>query len=375
MSLDSLMRILKTERSRNWYWLNILFPLGIWSLVLILPFTFRIGNFPSEVRSSMYKTVVLSNVLLIIIFYVHHFLIYPVKEKRYGLYLYVLLLAAIFIVFLLINHFFYTDLSRFPRPEFPKPGFHKPGFPGQFFGRRGGDRPLNVLTSLLPFTFVIVMSFCFRLYSDKVIRDKQIEELENLHLKTELEFLSSQISPHFMFNVLNTLVYMSRKKPELVEPSLISLSQMMRYMVYDSDEGQITLADEIEYLKNYSNLQLLRFGDSVRFNLYLSGAFEQYSIAPMLLIPFVENAFKHGTGTLEEPIIDISIIVNQNQLLLLVENEVAPVNPSLLAPPKKDSGIGLSNVRRRLELLYPGKYFLETRKEDQLFNVKLLINF
>jgi sensor histidine kinase YesM len=209
---------------------------------------------------------------------------------------------------------------------------------------------------------------------DKIIRDKHIKELENIHLKTELEFLSSQISPHFMFNVLNTLVYMSRKKPELIEPSLISLSQLMRYMLYDSDEGKITLAEEAEYLKNYINLQLLRFGDDIQVNLYLSGITDEYTIEPMLLIPFVENAFKHGIGMLPDPIIDVSITAEASKLYMEVMNGIAPVRTWPSTSDKRDSGIGLANVRRRLELIYPENHVLKIEETEHTYIAKLQIN-
>nr|WP_068888308.1 histidine kinase [Pedobacter panaciterrae] len=341
------------KNSKYWRLLSAMAPLLIWLLVLSLPLLSRFGGAPPEFRNDMLKNLFLSNILLIIIFYVHSFVIYPVREKKNGIYFYVLLLIVTLLLFILANHFLHPEMPRFPDRRMPHP---KP------------------LMNVLPFTFVIVVSFCYRLYMDKIIRDKHIKELENIHLKTELEFLSSQISPHFMFNVLNTLVYMSRKKPELIEPSLISLSQLMRYMLYDSEEGKIMLAEEVEYLKNYINLQLLRFGDDIQVNLYLSGITDEYSIEPMLLIPFVENAFKHGIGMLQDPIIDVSITVEENKLYMEVMNGIAPVRTWPSTSDKRDSGIGLANVRRRLELIYPQNHILKIEETDHTYVAKLQIN-
>lgn len=317
-------------------------------------------------RNVFLKSQLLTNSLLILIFYLHTYLIYPVREYKYGTWIYIGSLLGCLALFIVGNHFLMPEMPRFTRPDFPSPGkipYHKGG-PGFMPGP-----PI----AILPFAFVIIVSFCYRLYTDKQDRDRLIEERERIHLKTELEFLSSQISPHFMFNLLNTLVSMARKKSELLEPSLIRLSQLMRYMLYDNDASQINLANEVEYLKNYINLQLLRFGDDVKINLYLSGNFERYTIAPMLLIPFVENAFKHGIGTLEDPIIDVSLSIpeDKDHLQLMVVNGIAPQGVSAA---ESASGIGLANVRRRLELLYPNRHTLSIVQTADTFTVKLQID-
>src|SRR5205085_7019396 len=112
-------------------------------------------------------------------------------------------------------------------------------------------------------------------------------------LKSELSFLRSQISPHFMFNVINNIVALARKKSDLVEPSLIQLSQLMRYFLYDSNAEKVPLEKEVKYLENYIALQQQRIGNNI-IKLNISGVHGGYEIEPMLLIPFVENAFKHG---------------------------------------------------------------------------------
>jgi LytS/YehU family sensor histidine kinase len=236
----------------------------------------------------------------------------------------------------------------------------------------GGILNPGLFFSVFPFFLVIFGSYGYRLYIDKITQNNFIKELETVHLKTELDFLRSQISPHFMFNLMNTLVSMARKKSELMEPSLISLSQLMRYMLYDSDGDRISLDKEIEYLKNYINLQLLRFGDSLRLNLFLSGGFEGYHIEPMLLIPFVENAFKHGTAMTEDPIMDVAINVDEETrtLKLMVVNNISKRE----TVKDKNSGIGLTNVRRRLELLYPENHHISIEQRDSTFIVNLEIN-
>lgn len=354
------------EKSTYKRLLNALVPLLLWLVVLSLPFFSRVVNLPPEMRNGFLKSQLVTNSLLVIVFYVHTYFIYPFREKRYGILIYVGLLLACLGVFIIANNLLMPEMRRFAKPPFPGPGMmpNVKGGPGFMPGP-----PI----ALLPFAFVIMVSFCYRLYTDKQDRDRLIEERERIHLKTELEFLSSQISPHFMFNLLNTFVAMARKKSDQLEHSLIRLSQLMRYMLYDNNAAQISLANEVEYLKNYINLQLLRFGDDVKINLYLSGPFERYTIAPMLLIPFVENAFKHGIGTLDDPVIDVllSIPEDKNELHLMVVNGIAPQG---ISAPESSSGIGLANVRRRLELLYPMRHSFNILQTADTFTIKLQID-
>lgn len=345
---------------------NALIPLFIGLPLMGLPFLLRGNDLPAEMREEMLRHELLFNALLILVFYVHYYLIYPLKDRKNGLWIYTALLLISLLVFIGLN-----SLIMPQRPPFKDRVFADREFKQDRIGPKPGRSP-RLWISIIPFAFVITVGFCHRLYNDKVLREEQIKELENVNLKTELAFLSSQISPHFMFNVLNTLVSMARKKSELLEPSLISLSQLMRYMLYDHDGARISLSNEIEYLKSYINLQLLRFADDIQVNVYLSGAFERYTIAPMLLIPFVENAFKHGVGAINHPIIDIFVKIEEGErrLHLMVINGITAEQKSV----EKDSGIGLPNVCRRLELLYPNQHKISIEKNDQTFTVKLQID-
>jgi len=348
------------EKLKSWRLLNIFLPLLFWAIVFSIPYFSGLDHLPKGFREQHLRGMVLFNSLLIIIFYVHSYLIYPIRERKNGIFIYVFLLLICMAIYLLLNDLF--------RPDFPR----NPAFANNHNGQFGPPPPPNNLRSLFPFFFVIAVSFCYQLYLDKVKREKLIKERENIHLKTELNFLSSQISPHFMFNTLNTMVAMARKKSDALESSLISLSQLMRYMLYDHNGKPIDLSDEIEYLKSYINLQLIRFEDDVKVNVKLAGKFENFTIAPMLLIPFIENAFKHGIGNIHDPVIDISIILHEEQQLLkmMVVNNVSLVETIA----EKSSGIGLNNVKRRLELLYPDHHLFYTKQKDNTFIAVLQIS-
>src|SRR4029078_9561482 len=140
-----------------------------------------------------------------------------------------------------------------------------------------------------------------RIYNERISREKETE-----NLKTELSFLRSQVSPHFMFNIMNNMVALARKRSELLEPSLIKLSALLRYMLYETEE-KVPLQKEVEYLQSYIDLQKQRFGKGVAIHTCLQQVDDTYQIEPMLLIPFVENAFKHGTGLIDKAEIDVEL--------------------------------------------------------------------
>jgi len=201
--------------------------------------------------------------------------------------------------------------------------------------------------------------------------DKRVNERERENLKTELSLLRSQVSPHFMFNVLNNIVSLSRKQPDQVEPSLIKLSSLMRYMLYEADETKVPLEKEIEYLQSYIDLQKQRFGKKLTVNTCFNQVENQYLIEPMLLIPFVENAFKHGTGLITQPQIDIELKAKGKDLQFTVKNKY---NDGTEEIKDKTSGIGLTNVQRRLDLLYDRQHSLLISKKEDWFIVSLQIH-
>jgi LytS/YehU family sensor histidine kinase len=228
-----------------------------------------------------------------------------------------------------------------------------------------------VLFELPIFIFLVMGSTAFRVVADRIREQQRIKEKETENLKTELSFLRSQVSPHFMFNVLNNMVALARKKSDLLEPSLIKLSSLLRYMLYETDEDKVLLEKEIEYLKSFIELQAQRFGKNVDINTDFEPVTDGFVIEPMLLIPFVENAFKHGTGLVPQAQIDIQLKIQDSQLNFHVRNRY---NETATWEKDKTSGIGLTNVKRRLNLLYPNIHSLQITKEDGWFSVLLKLN-
>ncbi|HTI07126.1 MAG TPA: histidine kinase [Puia sp.] len=205
--------------------------------------------------------------------------------------------------------------------------------------------------------FVMGTSTCYRFIMD-VMKDQHLRQ-ENL--TTELSFLRSQVSPHFMFNTLNSMVALARKKSDKLETSLLKMSALMHYMLYDADEEKVQLSKEIDYIHSYIELQTLRFGDTIKILLMVNPPDKDYSIEPMLLIPLIENAFKHGSGVIKDPEICIQLIAREKTIALEVSNKM---ECRFGRAADRSKGIGLANLHRRLNLLYPGKYQLQAEQKN-----------
>lgn len=225
--------------------------------------------------------------------------------------------------------------------------------------------------NIFTYLFILAGSTAYYMALEKQHTEKLWHDRETENLKTELLFLRSQVSPHFMFNVLNNMVALARKKSDLLEPSLIKLSSLMRYMLYETDEQKVPLEKEVEYIQSYIDLQQQRFGKNLKVCACLNNIGNGNEIEPMLLIPFVENAFKHGTGLIENAQIKIELRVENGILQFMVSNRY---NDAMNGSKDKDSGIGLNNVQRRLNLLYGRNHALLINKKDGWFIVSLQIN-
>jgi two-component system LytT family sensor kinase len=202
-------------------------------------------------------------------------------------------------------------------------------------------------------------------------QEHQATAAQNEKLETELKFLKSQINPHFLFNALNNVYTLSLIQSEQTPEVVMKLSEMLRYMLYDSSQNWVTLDQEIAYIQNYISLQELKDDDP----LDITGTFEvnnpKVQIAPMILIPFVENAFKHSKiEDTENGWIKIVLLEDGKEIRFAVSNSIG--NQEATKDPT--GGIGLKNVQRRLELEYPGKHQLSVEQEHQQFIIQLVID-
>ena len=230
----------------------------------------------------------------------------------------------------------------------------------------------HVGKSLFYVLFITAISTGYGLMTH-LVREEQSRQMERQErLQSELSFLRSQISPHFIFNILNSIVYLIRSRSDLAEPVTIKLSELMRYMLYESADALIPLEKELGYLKNYVELQKIRFEEDVLVRMDIEGTVGGQIIEPMLMIPFVENAFKHGVGLVVDPSIEIYLNISDKKLHFSVRNKIAPGSAEVK---DNSSGIGLKNVQRRLELLYPESHRLELTRTEEWFKAELWLEF
>ncbi|MFM9911559.1 MAG: sensor histidine kinase [Chitinophagaceae bacterium] len=333
-------------------WVIVLLHALAWVLLFSLPFILRpslndSGNKPDAGPGMLFYIV--NNSLWIGFFYLNALLLIPLLlyKKNYTAFgLSHLMLFAIFLVTGWLNRIWLTNQHII-------------------------NWRVHFLFTFFIFLFLLAASTAYQMSRDRMKADKHAKEKENENLKTELSLLRSQASPHFMFNVLNNMVALARKQSDQLEPSLIKLSSLMRYMLYDTDGDRVSLEKEIDYLQSYIDLQKQRFGKNISIEINFREIDGTYEIEPMLLIPFVENAFKHGTGFIEDARIDISLRVKNKLLHFEVMNRYTENTEEIK---DKTSGIGLTNVKRRLNLLYGNRHSLLINKNNGWFTTSLQLN-
>ncbi len=202
------------------------------------------------------------------------------------------------------------------------------------------------------------------------LREKQ--DLQTQTIQSELRFLKSQINPHFLFNTLNNLYALTLKKSDEAPEIVIKLSEMMRYMLYECNEKRVPLKKEVNYLRNYLDLEKLRQGKNVSINFEVEGVIEDQEIAPLMFIPFLENSFKHGLNNeIMEGFVNIFMQVENREIHFFIENSKSASTPR--PENRRSGGIGLVNVKRRLDLLYPNQYELTISDNPNSYAVNLEI--
>lgn len=319
-------------------------------------------------RVPMFQRSFLETVLLIFFFYFNYFFLSEkfFRPKKYRIYAIAVVLCYIFIALipnlLISNHYLHGNVPPMHSEisEFGKKIRHnnapKPPKESNFF---------LFFRVLLPFSFSLLSSLFLKLY----IHKKEAEMQKN---KAELLNLRYQLQPHFLFNILNNIYSLSILKSDETPESILKLSNVMRYVMNESNKDFVTLKDEMTYLKDYISLQQVRTDESLDFSFRSNIENENLKIAPMILVNFVENAFKYGFNPEEDSQIKIEISTKGHQLYFTVYNKI--VNKTL--PKKMSTKIGVKNTLERLQEIYPENHLIEIKQteSDYFVDLKLMLD-
>ncbi|HRZ42090.1 MAG TPA: histidine kinase [Bacteroidales bacterium] len=211
-------------------------------------------------------------------------------------------------------------------------------------------------------------------YTRKIRQEEQKrKDAEKELIRSELLYLRNQVSPHFFFNTLNSIYALTETRPDDARETILMLSKMMRYLLYETDRPYVQLSDEIDFLNQYIQLMRLRIPQKVKVNWSFPDETTHIAVPPLLFLPFVENAFKHGISNRRPSFVETLLVINQKQLRFSCRNSVHPGEPAPEDGAQR-KGIGLENVRKRLQLELPGRFMLSAGPENGIWNVTLMLD-
>ncbi|MRR21103.1 hypothetical protein EG827_13065, partial [bacterium] len=338
-----------------------------WIILFILPQFLISGGLFKDQRTT--QIVLFNTLVFVVLFYTNYLWLVPRLAQRKKWLAFLVMAAALIVLMGWASGKFYENLFAPPREVRERVTETEQRPPRDDHSRRrGGGMALYnfFITSFLVSGFAVGIR-----YAESAVRkDEEIKELEREKLNSELALLKNQVSPHFFFNTLNNIYSLIAINQEDAREAVLSLSKMMRYMLYESEQGNTRLSNEIEFIKGYIDLMKLRLSERVRLSVSLPEEYEDRDVPPLLFIPFIENAFKHGVSNLGNSFIDIGLRAEGGEITFLVANSISHQSAGT---PRAASGIGLDNVRKRLALLYPGHHELRIGERETVFTVELII--
>ncbi len=330
--------------------------IGIWFCIgFLIPFFASGGNLPLHMYPRMLTT--LFGAILIVMINVSY--LFPTyyktrKIKQFILFLLVIIFTLGTIKYWIVNHLFESSAIIVPIARL----------------HPQGELAFHLIGSYMPLIIFSLASTLFELAGLAHQKDQEAIQLRNEKLESELKFLKSQINPHFLFNSLNNIYSLTLFDAQLAGASVLKLSEMLRYLLYECDAEKVAIGKELAYLENYIDLFMLKEEEKLNISFDIGEVDSGVLIAPLLLIPFLENAFKHSQiEDVEKGWIKAKLIVNKQYVQFEVKNSL----PSIPMSKDKSGGIGLQNVKRQLQLLYPDSHKLQVYQESDYFITNLHI--
>ncbi len=340
-------------------WFRISYHLGFWVVSLFF-FLLFYSNYNRDTRVTIWLTTMLLPLAIVLAYYFNYYLIprflYKKKYLRFCFYCFFAILTSLWLSMIVVLVVIILFLSR--EPDYFDSSLIEPVF------------------QVVGLYFVIFLAIAIK----QIKRAFEVQQLNaELELKrmemglklkeAELKLLRSQIHPHFLFNTLNNLYGLTLEKSDLAPKLVLKLSDLMDYMLYRCNKPKVSLTNELENLKNYVEIERIRYNDKIKIDFEIDGKTDQLGIAPMLLLAFFENAFKHGISkSITKSFVDVKIKIEGNKLYLKLANsrtESSSKNEDYT------QGIGLKNVKKRLQLIYPDKHRLKINPTTDRFEINL----
>lgn len=368
--------------------LQILLHISLWSLMF--------GIFPLLIYiDSMYDTLYLKRsifqaVIFLILFYSNYFILIPKlffkkKQIEYFSFFIGLIIISVFL-FIKFENINYNKINNFKNHEVfhdskgndkfdkmpPPPLNFNPVTINKMFLR--GPKPSKkwpTYNFLLMSFLISGLSFGLRMSEKLILNERLRKETEREKLNSELAFLKNQISPHFFFNTLNNIYSLVEVNTAEGQKAILQLSKLMRYLLYESENGNTLLSREIEFMTNFVELMKLRLSPKVQLKVKFPKRYDDIEIPPLLFISFIENAFKHGISYKDPSFINVNMSVNAKEICFWCSNSLIGKSTNEI---KTASGIGLENVKKRLELLYPDKHNLVITTTEVFYSIMLTID-
>lgn len=326
----------------------------LWALLFLGWYSFRISDFPNQ--EVAWKTTAVKVAGLALLVYITNYLLIPgLLYKRRYIWFALVYLALIFGMGL---------LKIYINEKILLPFLHGINVFLDFKGR--------VYDNIIPSFLLTSTCAGAKVVFDYMTTQKKLSDISREKAETELKFLKSQINPHFLFNSLNSIYFLIDKRNTDARQTLLRFSDLLRYQLYECNADTIEIEKEITYLEDYIRLQQLRRDQNYEIEVSIGGDLHGFRIEPLLLIPFVENAFKHIShhNNGQRNFVRVELSKNKNVFHFIVENSRDGHQQST----EPEGGIGLVNTRRRLELLYPGEYKLKIDNNDTTFKVALQLD-
>lgn len=316
-----------------------------------------------------------------VVFYLFFYCFLPYAKKSNKLWIIIIVVPLLIVTWLFINNFFYVaayyvgyDLTNL-YPIMGKEKGYRPSLMEVFKLKFIILNTLSVIYSLSPFFFTKIIVDITRLNETKLRIQKQKADLEINNINIEKEFLKAQLNPHFLFNTLNNLYALTVKKDDKAPEIVLNLSDIMAYTLYESNTEKVSLQKELEFISNYFALEKMRYPEDKKITLMVKEEYQgkDYQVAPLLTFVFIENAFKYGLKSTKAQFVNVIIDIRDDTFFFVIENDTE--NASTVDRSKDYlGGIGLSNSKKRLSLLYPDMHELSVKDENGVYMVSLKIS-